>query len=76
MIFLPPLATILKEEEEYLEREGMPFTADFSTVKGAGLRDTEAIIEDAIDDGICLNLLLTLYFTMCVGGVDTRERAS
>lgn len=50
LIFLPPLATILKEEEEeVLAREGRPLTEeDFSTVKGAGLRLKDAITEDAI----------------------------
>jgi len=44
---LPPLATTLKEEE-FLEREGSPLTEDFSTMKGAGLRATDAITEEAI----------------------------
>jgi len=44
---LPPLAITLNEEE-FLEREGSPLTEDFSTVKGAGLRATDAITEEAI----------------------------
>lgn len=47
LIFLPPDATTLKEAED-LEREGSPLTEDFSRLKPAGLRLTDAITEDAI----------------------------
>ena len=45
MIFLPPLASTLKEEGA-LAREGTPLTPGFSTLK-EGLRLTEAAITEA-----------------------------
>lgn len=63
LIFLPPLAWTLNEAE-VLAREGSPLTADFSKLKGAGFKLTEAITEAAIYSDLA-NLLL-LLIVCCV----------
>lgn len=68
LIFLPPLAWTLNEEE-VLAREGRPLTADFSKLKGAGFKLTEAITAAAIysttPDLANLLLLLGVYCVVC-----------
>ena len=84
LIFLPPLASTLKEEE-LLAREGRPLTALLSTLKGDGFKLNELITEAAIS--IFFNLLFSFlpswsdffrccFFCICSGNTKTTTRGS
>ena len=74
LIFLTPLATILKEEGA-LVSDGNPLTDIFSTVKPAGFNVTDESITEAAISSLSLSLSVSSTSACCVWSSNMRGDA-